>query len=79
MVPPRRQILHNTLKLSDLLLMVFSFILATANYYQNGRVSFVESLSIRVKVQNAVLFLGFLAFMVLHLFGIRPVPFEAPC
>lgn len=54
----RRQILLKTFKLFDLLVMVFSFALATwMTYYNSGTISFDEFLSMRIKVQNFVLFL----------------------
>ena len=61
MIPLRRRILLETFKLFDLLIMVFSFGLATiASYYQTGTVSFSDFLSMRIKIQNFALFLGFL-------------------
>jgi hypothetical protein len=57
----RRQILLKAYKLFDLLVMVFSFALATwMTYYHSGPISFDEFLSMRIKVQNFVLFLGLL-------------------
>lgn len=57
----RRQILLKAFKLFDLLVMVFSFALATwMTYYNSGPISFDEFLSMRIKVQNFVLFLGLL-------------------
>jgi len=73
MVPLRRKILLNALKLSDLLIMVFSFLLAASTVsHQGGKVSFVEFLSMRVKVQNFVLFLAFLAlwYLIFSLCGL---------
>ena len=61
MIPLRRQILLKAFKLLDLLVMGFSFALATLFvYHQTGPISFEEFLSMRVKVQNLVLFFGFL-------------------
>lgn len=61
MAPLRRKVLHKTFKLFDLLVMVFSFALATGVvYYQIGIASLVQLLSMRIKVQNFALFLGFL-------------------
>jgi len=57
----RRQILLKAFKLLDLLVMVFSFALTTwVVYYQTASVSFDDFLSMRVKVQNFLLFFGFL-------------------
>ncbi len=57
----RRRILLKAYKLFDLLVMVCSFALATwMTYYQSGPISFDEFLSIRIKVQNFVLFVGLL-------------------
>ena len=62
MIPLRRQILLRAFKYLDLLLMTFSFVVgASAVFYQMGTVSFVEFLSMRIKVQNFILFIGFLA------------------
>jgi len=62
MVPLRRQILLRAFKYFDLLIMALSFLLATsAVFYRIGTVSFVEFLSMRVKVQNFVVFIAFLA------------------
>ncbi len=60
-VPFHRRILLNGFKLFDLLIMAFSFALATsAVYYRIDAVSFLQFLSMRVKVQNFVMFVGFL-------------------
>jgi exopolysaccharide biosynthesis polyprenyl glycosylphosphotransferase len=58
----RRQILLKAYKLYDLLVMSGSFALATwvSFYYEKGIISFDNFLSMRVKVQNFLLFLGFL-------------------
>lgn len=57
----RRKVLLESFKLFDLLVMVFSFALATiASYYQTGTVSFFDFLSMRIKIQNFAFFLGFL-------------------
>lgn len=57
----RRQILLKTFKLSDLLIMACSFVLATwAAFYRIETISFDEFLVMRVKVENFALFLGFL-------------------
>jgi hypothetical protein len=61
MVFRRRRILLNALKLSDLLIMVFSFSLATVavhSHFDSETLS--EFLHLRIKVRNFVLFLGFL-------------------
>jgi exopolysaccharide biosynthesis polyprenyl glycosylphosphotransferase len=53
--------------------MVFSFALATvASYYQTGTVSFSDFLSMRIKIQNFALFLGFLTawHIIFSLFGL---------
>ncbi len=53
----RRQILLNALKLSDLVVMVFSFALATIPVLYGSRgVSFSQFFSMRVKVKNFALF-----------------------
>ncbi len=73
MFPLRRQILLKAFKLFDLLIMVFSFALATsAVSYRIGTVSFVQFLSMRVKVHNFALFLGFLFVwhLIFSLFGL---------
>jgi exopolysaccharide biosynthesis polyprenyl glycosylphosphotransferase len=57
----RRQILLKAYKLFDLLVMMGSFALATwMTYYQSGPISFDEFLSMRIKIQNFVLFVGLL-------------------
>ena len=57
----RRRLLLNSLKLLDLLMMVGSFALATVPVlYENQGVTFSDFLSMRVKVQNFLLFLGIL-------------------
>jgi exopolysaccharide biosynthesis polyprenyl glycosylphosphotransferase len=61
MIPYRRKILIKALMVFDLLVMVFSF--ATSTYivsYEYGNISFNEFLTMRVKVQNFVIFLGFI-------------------
>jgi len=58
----RRQILLVAFKLSDQILMIFSFLVATVPVlYEASDVSFAKFLSMRVKVQNFVLFTGLLA------------------
>jgi len=53
----RRRILLKAYKLFDLLVMMGSFALATwMTYYHSGPISFDEFLSMRIKVQNFVLF-----------------------
>jgi len=72
-VPVRRKILLNAFKLFDLLVMVFSFALATMVVsYQKAPISLVHFLSIRVKVQNFALFLGLLLIwhIIFSLFGL---------
>jgi exopolysaccharide biosynthesis polyprenyl glycosylphosphotransferase len=69
----RRQILLNTLKLSDLLIMIFSFSMATVaihSHFDSGTLS--EFLHLRIKVRNFVLFLGFLLVwhVIFSLFGL---------
>src|SRR4030043_2026496 len=57
----RRKILLETFKLFDLLVMVFAFGLGTlASYEQSGVASFAQFLSMRIKIQNFALFIGFL-------------------
>lgn len=73
MVPLRRKILLRAFKLFDLLVLVFSFALATlAVYHQTGMVSLLQFLSMRVKVQNFVVFLGCLLVwhIIFSLFGL---------
>jgi len=61
MTPLPRIILVKTFKLFDLLVMVLSFGVATAlAHSQFGTVSFEEFLAMRIKLQNVVLFIGFL-------------------
>jgi exopolysaccharide biosynthesis polyprenyl glycosylphosphotransferase len=56
----RRQILLKAFKLFDLLIMAFSFALATSVvYYRFDTISFEQFLSMRIKVRNFALFLGF--------------------
>lgn len=55
------KILIKACKLFDLLVMVCAFSLATlASYEQSGIVSFADFLTMRIKIQNFALFLGFL-------------------
>ncbi len=61
MVPLRRQILLRVFKYFDLLIMAFSFLLAaSAVFSEFDTVSFVQFLSMRIKVENFVLFVAFL-------------------
>ena len=58
----RRQILLETFKFLDLLIMAGAFVLAAGvsfNYHDGG-ISFEQFLAMRIKVQNFALFLGFL-------------------
>jgi exopolysaccharide biosynthesis polyprenyl glycosylphosphotransferase len=58
----RRKILSYALKHFDLLIMALSFLLATAAVsYHIDRVSFVDFLSMRVKIQNLIFLIFFLA------------------
>ena len=58
----RRQFLLKVFTLSDLAIMAFSFALAAlAESYLTAHVSFGDFLSMRIKLQNIVLFLGLLA------------------
>ncbi|MGO8987298.1 MAG: sugar transferase [bacterium] len=69
----RGKILLETFKLFDLLAMVFAFGLGTlASYEQSGVASFADFLSMRVKIQNFALFLGFLIawHIIFSLFGL---------
>lgn len=73
MIPLRRKILLETFKLFDLLVMVFAFGLGTlASYEQSGVASFGDFLSMRIKIQNFSLFLGFLIawHIIFSLFGL---------
>lgn len=57
----RRQLVIKTLKLFDLLVMTLAFVLAAVPVSRGGEaVSFAEFLSMRIKVENFVLFFGFL-------------------
>jgi len=61
MIALRRRVLLDTVKLFDLAVMIFSFGLATVLVaYQTRATSLAQFLSMRVKVQNFVLFAGFL-------------------
>jgi len=57
----RRQLLIKALKLFDILVMTVAFILAAVPVSQGGEASFAEFLSMRIKVENFILFFGFLA------------------
>lgn len=57
----RRQVLIKVFKLFDVLVMALSFALTIfVVHYQIGTISFSEFFSMRFKVQNFILFLGFL-------------------
>ncbi len=57
----RRQALLTIFKLSDVLVMIAMFVLAAAVVYlQNDTITFHEFLNMRVKVENYVLFTGFI-------------------
>ena len=57
----RRKLLLKAFKLVDLLIIAFSFALATlATHYPIDTITFVQLLSMRVKLQNFILFLAFL-------------------
>ena len=73
LVPLRRQLLLKAFKLFDLLVMAFSFALAAlAASQQVGEVSFEQFLSMRFKVQNFALFVGFLLLwhIIFSLYGL---------
>jgi len=73
MIPLRRRILLEIFKLFDLLVMVFAFGLGTLASYEQSRVaSFAQFLSMRIKIQNFALFLGFLItwHIIFSLFGL---------
>lgn len=57
----RRQLLIKALKLFDLLVMTLAFFVAAVPVSQGGEVSFAEFLSMRIKVENFILFFVFLA------------------
>ncbi|MGA2073837.1 MAG: hypothetical protein ABSH52_10060 [Terriglobia bacterium] len=57
----RRQLLIKALKLFDLLVMTAAFVVAAMPVSQGGEASFAEFLSMRIKVENFILFFGFLA------------------
>ena len=57
----RREILLKALKVFDVLVMVFSFAISTyVVSYEYGNISFSEFLTMRVKVQNFAIFIGFI-------------------
>jgi len=68
----RRRILVDAFKLFDLGLMVSSFLLATLAVYRGSGFSLEQFLSMRIKVWNLVLFLGFVVawHVVLKAFGL---------
>ena len=71
--PFRRQILLKSFKLLDLLIMVFSFALATSLVYYRFDIAYLaEFLSMRIKVRNFALFLGFMIVwhIIFSLFGL---------
>ena len=73
MIPDRRKILLNALKCYDLLITVFCFLLsASIVSYPLNDVTFSQFLTMRIKVQNFVLFIVFLLVwhMVFSLFQI---------
>ena len=73
MVPLRRQILLNTLKLADLVIMALSFVLAASVVsLQISTVSLVEFLSMRISVHNFALFLAllYLWHVIFSVFGL---------
>ena len=73
MIPLRRQILLDALKLADLVVMALSFVLAASVIsLQISRVSVVEFLSMRISVQNFALFLALLCVwhVIFSLFGL---------
>ena len=57
----RRQLVMKALKLFDLLVMTSAFILAAVPVSQGAKASFAEFLSMRIKVENFILFFVFLA------------------
>jgi exopolysaccharide biosynthesis polyprenyl glycosylphosphotransferase len=57
----RRQILHNTFKLFDLMAMIAWFLLGAAvDAYHTGGLTFGDFLSMRIKLHNFGIFFGFL-------------------
>jgi len=57
----RREILLKALKVFDVLVMVFSFAISTyVVSYEYGNISFSEFFTMRVKVQNVAIFIGFI-------------------
>jgi len=61
MIQLRRQILLRAFKYLDLVIMAFSFLLAaSAVFSEFDTVSFIQFLSMRIKVENFVLFVAFL-------------------
>jgi exopolysaccharide biosynthesis polyprenyl glycosylphosphotransferase len=70
----RRKLLFNAFKVSDLLIMAFSFFLATwVSYSQIETISFAQFLDMRIKIQNFVLFIGFVLiwYMIFSLFKLH--------
>ncbi len=57
----RRQLQIKALKLFDLFVMTFAFVVAAVPVSQGGEASFADFLSMRIKVENFILFFGFLA------------------
>jgi exopolysaccharide biosynthesis polyprenyl glycosylphosphotransferase len=69
----RRQLLLKALKLSDLLIMVTAFVFATtATHFRENNILFEDFLSMRIKVQNLLLFLGLMSgwYLIFHLFNL---------
>jgi exopolysaccharide biosynthesis polyprenyl glycosylphosphotransferase len=69
----RRQILLKAFKLFDLLVMVFSFGLATLTvHYQNSSIPLAQLIEMRIKIQNFALFFCFLLVWhtIFSLFGL---------
>ena len=57
----RHKMLRTSVKLLDMTIMVFSFVVATLPVlYENGGVSLSEFFSMRVRLRNFLIFLGFL-------------------
>lgn len=61
-----RQLLLKTLKVVDLLIMAGVFLLAAVPVSRGGEASFAQFLSLRIKVENFILFFGLLGLWHIH-------------
>lgn len=68
----RRRIVYQALKTFDLSIMTLAFVLAAVPVSQRGEAaSFAEFLSLRIKVENFILFFGFLTLWHILLVSFR--------